>query len=285
MTDQAQPLREMVQAARRARQRARVVAVTSGKGGVGKTNLAANLGLLLVGRGQRVALLDADLGLANVDIVLGIDPPFTLSHVLSGERSLAEVMVEGPKGLKVLAGGSGVFELANLSQWRLERFIRALESLDDSLDLLLLDTGAGIGRQVMAFNLASQELIVVTTPEPTSLADAYSVIKVVATRRADVRLLVAVNMAPSLREGEAVFERLSTVARRFLGVQLEHLGTIPRDEAVVRAVQRQEPFVLASPHAPASRAVASMADKLSGFKQPEPTGVAGFLQRILRLAR
>ncbi|HEY8416783.1 MAG TPA: MinD/ParA family protein [Limnochordales bacterium] len=285
MTDQAQVLREMAQASRAAARRARVIAVTSGKGGVGKTNLAVNLGVAMARQGQRVGLLDADLGLANVDLVLGIDPPHTLTEVVYGERTLADVIVPGPGGLKVLAGGSGVYELANLSQWRLERFLRALETLDALLDVLLLDTGAGIGRQVMAFNLASQEIVVVTTPEPTALADAYSVIKLVASRAAHARLWVAVNMAPSPQEGEAVFQRLATVCRRFLPVVPEYLGSLPRDEAVVRAVQRQEPFVLAYPGAPASRAVLALAAKLLGRPQPGTGGVATMLQRMVRFMR
>lgn len=278
-------LREMAQAHRAAARGARVIAVTSGKGGVGKTNLAVNLGVALVQQGKRVALLDADLGLANVDLVLGIDPQYTLSDVVYGERALAEVIVQGPAGLQVVAGGSGVYELANLSQWRLERFLRALETLDASLDVLLLDTGAGIGRQVLSFALASRELVVVTTPEPPAMADAYSIIKLVAVRCPEARLWVVVNMVPSHREGEAVFQRLATVAQRFLGVRPEYLGSLPRDEAVVRAVQRQEPFVLAFPHAPASRAVAAIASRLLGLPKPDTGGVATMLQRILRFIR
>jgi len=285
VTDQAQVLREMAQANRAAARRARVIAVTSGKGGVGKTNLAVNLGVAMASQGQRVGLLDADLGLANVDLILGIDPPHTLSEVVYGERELADVIVTGPGGLKVLAGGSGVYELANVSHWRLERFLRALETLDSLLDVLILDTGAGISRQVMAFNLASQEVVVVTTPEPTALADAYSVIKLVASRSAHVRVWVAVNMAPSVHEGEAVYQRLAAVCRRFLPVVPEYLGSLPRDEAVVRAVQRQEPFVLAFPGAPASRAVLALAAKLLGRPQPAGGGVATLLQRVLRFMR
>ncbi|OUM97971.1 MAG: hypothetical protein BAA04_05580 [Firmicutes bacterium ZCTH02-B6] len=285
MMDQAQVLREMAQASRSARRQARVIAVTSGKGGVGKTNLAVNLGVALVQQGQRVALLDADLGLANVDLVLGITPPHTLSQVVFGERTLADVMVTGPGGLKVVAGGSGVYELANLSQWRLERFLSQLETLDSSLDVLLLDTGAGIGRNVMTFALASREIVIVTTPEPTALADAYSVLKLVHARSVEARLWIVVNMAPSPREGEAVYQRLAAVSQRFLNMRPEFLGALPRDEAVIRAVQRQEPFVLAFPNAPASRAVTALAARLLGQPQPAAGGVATMLQRILRMIR
>lgn len=285
MSDQAQVLREMARATRSGQRHARVIAVTSGKGGVGKTNVAVNLGVALVQLGQRVALLDADLGLANVDLVLGIDPPHTLNEVLYGERALTDIIVPGPAGLQVLAGGSGVYELANLSQWRLERFLRAVEALDAALDVLLLDTGAGISRQVMAFALASQEIVVVTTPEPTALADAYSVIKLVASRSADARLWVVVNMASSAREGEAVFQRLAAVCRRFLGLEPEFLGSLPRDEAVVRAIQRQEPFLLAFPNAAVSRAVVALASRLMGRPKPPAGGVASMLQRIVRLIR
>lgn len=283
--DQAQPLREMARAAGRIARRARVVAVTSGKGGVGKTNLSVNLGIALIHHGLRVAVIDADLGLANVDILLGIDPAYTLSDLLYAECSVQDVLVSGPGGLRVLAGGSGVYELASLDRARLNRLLQGLEQLDSAFDVMLVDTGAGIGRDVVSFALASQEVIVVTTTEPSSLADAYAVIKVISARRADTRLRVAVNMAPDLREGEATFRRLEAVARRFLGVQPELLGIIPRDEAVYQAVRRQMPFILNRPNVPASRAVKEMARRLAGAPEPEPGGLGGVLTRLLRLNR
>lgn len=285
MRDQAQSLRELAQAAGRPARRARVVTVTSGKGGVGKTNLSVNLGIALVRQGLRVALIDADLGLANVDILLGIDPPYTLADLLAERRSVEDVLVSGPGGLKILAGGSGVYELASLDSRQLDRFVQALDRLDAAFDVLLIDTGAGVGGHVLRFVSASQEVIVVTTTEPSSLADAYVVIKAMSAQQTEARVFVAVNMAPGRREGEATFRRLETVAQRFLGVQPEFLGVVPRDNAVYDAVHRQVPFVIDNPHMPASRAIDAMARRLAGTDEPVARGLGGLLQRLFRFGQ
>lgn len=285
MRDQAQSLRELAQAAGRPPRRARVITVTSGKGGVGKTNLSVNLGIALVRQGLRVALVDADLGLANVDILLGIDPPHTLVDLLSERHPLEDIVVQGPGGLNIVAGGSGVYELASLGLGRLDHIVDTLTRLDSTFDVMLIDTGAGVGRHVLRFVLASEEVIVVTTTEPSSLADAYVVIKAMAAERMDARVHVAVNMAPGLREGESTFRRLEAVSRRFLGVQPELLGVVPRDEAVYRAVQRQVPFVIDHPHMPASRAVHAMARRLAGTGEPQASGLGGLLQRLFRFGK
>lgn len=285
MRDQAQSLRELARAAARAARRARVVTVTSGKGGVGKTNLSVNLGISLVRCGLRVVVVDADLGLGNVDIVLGIDPVRSLSDLLYGGCSVEDVLEPAPGGLKILSGGSGVYELASLTEAELQHLVHHIEQLDSLFDVMLLDTGAGIGPNVTSFALASDEVVVVTTTDPTSLADAYAVIKWISARRPDVSLNVAVNMAPDFREGEATFRRLDSAAKRFLGVKTNLLGVVPRDEAVVQAVKRQEPFVLASPNVAASRAVDAMARRLAGVSQPEATGFGGLIRRLLRLER
>lgn len=286
MTDQARVLRDMVRSAGgRPRSRARVITVSSGKGGVGKTSLSVNLGVALVAQGRRVALVDADLGLANVDIVLGINSRYTLGHVLHGQRTFQEVLVNGPGGLQIVAGGSGVHELAEMSPWRLERFEQSLESLDSLFDVVIIDTGAGLGPNVLGFALSSPETIIVATPDPSSIADAYALIKAIAGQREDIRLLVAVNMVQSARQGEQTFQRLATVARRFLGVELEYVGAVPRDEAVVRAAQQQLAFVLDSPRSSAGRAVQAMAAQLVEGPQPRTEGMGGLIQRMLRWRR
>lgn len=285
MKDQAQSLRELARAAGRFARRARVVTVTSGKGGVGKTNLSVNLGVALVRRGLRVVVVDADLGLANVDIVLGVDPELTLMDVLYSGRSVEEVLVQAPGGLRVLAGGSGVYELAVLPPAELGRLLQQVERLDSMFDVILIDTGAGLGDNVLQFALASEEVVVVTTTDPTALADAYAVIKTITLRKATPRWRVVVNMAPDAREGEATFRRLQAATQRFLGLAPELLGIVPRDEAVHRAMQRQVPFVLSSPHVPASRAIDAMARRLVGAPEPEPTGLGGLLRRLVGLRR
>lgn len=283
--DQAHSLRELARAAGRTARRARVLTVTSGKGGVGKTNLSINLGIALVRQGLRVVVIDADLGLANVDILLGIDPKYSLSDLVYGGRAVEDVLTSGPGGLQVLAGGSGVYELASLAPAEVRRLLQHIERLDSMFDVILIDTGAGIGAGVLSFALAGEEVLVVTTTEPSSLADAYAVIKMIYSRRPDARLSVAVNMAPNIREGETTFRRLESAALRFLGMKPSLLGIVPRDEAVYRAVQRQTPFVLSNPSVPASRAVGAMARRLAGAPEPAAGGLGSMLRRFLGLRR
>lgn len=282
MSDQAEALRRLV-GERRPTTKARVVAVTSGKGGVGKTNLAVNLAISLARLGLRTGVLDGDLGLANVDIVLGLNPEFNLGHVVYGQKRLDQILVEGPEGIAVFSGGTGVYELANLSQWLLQRFIREIGALDTKLDLLFLDTGAGISRNAMSFVFASEEVIVVTTPELTAIADAYGVIKLVLSKNPNTKVRVIVNMARDERQAEVVLRSLTRVTRQFLGYDacLELLGHVPIDACVSRAVQTQTPFVIAYPTSQASRRVEAIAHRLqSGGLDRQPSGIGGLFQRM-----
>lgn len=288
MMDQAKVLREMVDAADGRRRNGqggpRIVAVASGKGGVGKTSLSVNLGIALASRGLRTVLIDADIGLANVDIALGIRPTSTLRHVLVEERTLEEAIVDGPGGLKVLAGGSGVHELEGVDPERMARFASVLQSMDASYDFMLIDTGAGVGPHVLSFATASSETLMVVTPDPSSIADAYAVIKAAERARPrHIRWHIAVNMVRSADEGSATFQRLAAAARRFLDIEPAHLGTVPRDEAVLRAGQQQRPFVLEAPRSRASRAVMEMAAKLTNEPSPPVLGLGNFMQRLFRL--
>ena len=285
MRDQAESLRQLARAAGRLARRARVVTVTSGKGGVGKTNLSVNLGIALVRQGLRVAVVDADLGLANVDIVLGVDPHRTLADLLYDDHSVEDVLIDASGGLKVLAGASGVHQLASLPAVEMRRLLQHIERLDSLFDVILIDTGAGIGPNVINFALASEEVFVVTTTDPSALADAYAVIKVVTLRQGAPRLRVIVNMAPNAAEGQATFRRLQAATERFLGFKPELLGIVPRDEAVYRAAVRQIPFVLASPSVAASQAVEAMARRIAGAPEVEVTGLGGLLRRLLKLSR
>ncbi len=267
------------------RPRTRVLTVASGKGGVGKTNLVVNLGIALARRGLRVGILDADLGLANIDIVLGIVPPYNLVHVLRGEKAIGDIMVPGPEGVQVFAGGSGVYELANVAQWHLDRFIAGLRQLDGEMDICLIDTGAGIGRQVMSFVDAAQEAVVITTPEPTAVTDAYGLVKMLSLHNQEAAVRVVVNMVENQAEGRAVYERLRTVSRRFLGLEVEYLGCVERDSAVSRAVREQRPFVVGSPHSRAAQGVQRLADGLTARPPERPQGLGGIFQKMLRLSR
>lgn len=261
MTDQAEVLRRMVRK-RQNSHTSRTIAITSGKGGVGKTNFSVNLALALINQNQRVALLDADLGLANADIILGIYPEYTISHVISGEKSLQDIIFTGPLGLKVLAGGSGVYDLANLNKFYLERFINSLDYLETEIDFLIVDTGAGISHAVLNFVLASDQVMVITTPEPTSITDSYGMIKTIFQQSPEIQVQLVVNLAQSPSQAESVWERLNMVARNFLQKDLAYGGYILQDSRVGQSVSKQEPFIISYPHSSASRCVGRIASSL-----------------------
>lgn len=259
----------------------RIVAVASGKGGVGKTNVAVNLSLALVEMGYRVGLIDVDLGLANADIVLGLSPIYNLGHVFRGEKTLQDIVVEGPLGLKLLAGGSGVSDLANLNGWRLEVFVNSLEQLNREFDFVFLDTSAGIHRNVMSFVLATSEVLVVTTPEPTSITDAYGLIKVIYQENPKAQIRLIVNMARSPNEAELVVNKLNSVLREFVKREVEYLGYILYEQQVNKAVAEQLPILLAFPSSMTSRSLKRMARILAG-ERPDPLhmGIKGFFSRV-----
>ena len=265
--------------------RSRVLAVVSGKGGVGKTNLAVNLGLSLARRGLRVALLDADLGTANVDVVLGINPRYHLQHVVTGQKSLAEIMVEGPFGLQIIPGASGLPDLADLPEVQRQMLLHALLVLDGAVDLLLIDTGAGVGQNVVQFILAAGEMLVVTTPEPTSITDAYALMKVVAGYQMPVSTKLVINNVQHRSEGEATGRKLATVAHQFLGRQVEVLGVIPSDKSVRDAVYMQSPLLQSRPYSPAARAINQLGEQLwaGNSKEKTVTSVGKFLRQMLSL--
>ena len=260
---------------------ARVLAVTSGKGGVGKTNLAVNLSLAFRELGQEVALVDADLGLANADLLLGVVPQWHLGDVLAGRCSVVEALQPAPGGVRLLAGASGLVELAHADAPTLRRLVGQLRILDRQVDVVVVDTGAGIGRQVLSLLGAAREVLVVVTPEPTSLTDAYSLIKVMAARRSAARWCVVVNMAAPGSEGLRVAERLADVVCRYLGIELTVLGSVPRDEAVGQAVLRQVPVLLAYPRSGAARAIRAVAARLLGLPSLPSGGLSGALWRLL----
>ena len=267
---------------------ARVLAVTSGKGGVGKTSVTVNLAVLLARWGKRVIILDCDLGTANVDVMLGLQSRYSLQHVLSRQRRLEEVLVPGPHGIQVIPGGSGLQELANLSDARREELVATFAELDSRADVLLLDTGAGISDNVLQFVLAAGEALVVTTPEPTAVTDAYALIKVashVASLRAasnsgvtaassvgpgsmasgapdPLRLRLVVNQAISESEARETAANIASVVRRFLGVTVEPYGSIPDDPSVARAIRGQAPVVDAFPRSAAARALERLAQRV-----------------------
>lgn len=262
----------------------RVITITSGKGGVGKTNFSINLSLALISYGHKVILLDADLGLANIDVVLGISPAYNLYHVIKGEKTINEVITEGPMGLKVIAGGSGIQELANLRKGLVESFIDSLEGLEGDADFLLIDTGAGLSRNVMRFVFAADEVLLVTTPEPTAITDAYGLVKTMLSKRKSGTVHLVVNQVASSQEADLTANKLLTVADRFLKYKIDKLGFILADPMVSKAVMSQEPFILKYPKSAASQCVFRLAARLTNQeKTAEASGVKGFFERMVRL--
>ena len=291
MRDQAAKLRELAALAREPRparapggvDRGRVIAVTSGKGGVGKSSVVANLGTELARRGRRVTVIDADFGLANLDILFNLNPSHHLGHLLNGQASAAQVVsgVEGVPELQIIPGASGMEALADLDASERERLLSALAPMTAGREFVLIDTAAGIGRNVIDLCVAAGEVILVTNPEPTSLTDAYGLLKILRQRDAGVRVLLLVNSASDLAEGDRVHAKLEDVVRRFLDGSLEYLGAIQRDPCVSRATARQSPFVLSYPRAAASRAVSAVADTLLGAPAADSGGSKGFWRRLL----
>ncbi len=254
----------------------RVIAVSSGKGGVGKTNVSVNLGVAMAEEGQRVMLLDADLGLANVDVMLGLHPEFDLSHVIQGSRTLEEVIVTGPSGLQIVPASSGTKAMAELGPMEHAGVIRAFSELSHDLDVLIIDTAAGIADSVVSFSRAAQEVIVVVCDEPASITDAYALIKLLSREYGIQRFRVLANMAQSAQEGRELFAKISRVTERYLDVTLDFIGMIPFDDYLRKAVKRQRAVVEAYPRSRAAMAFKTLAQKAD--KWPIPTGAAGHLE-------
>ncbi len=243
----------------------RVISIASGKGGVGKTNLATNLAYALSQKNQRVLILDADLNLANVDVLIGLTPQWNLHHVFKGEKTLPEVMIEGPGGMQILPGSSGIMELASLTESQKLYFLEEMEELSKKIDILLIDTAAGINDNVIYFNLAAQERIILLTPEPTSLTDAYALIKVLSSRHDVKKFRIVVNQASSAKEALSVFKKLSLVCDRFLDtLSLDYLGQIPFDLELKKAVRAQKLVTEAFPGAGSSKMFLSIAEQITG---------------------
>lgn len=247
-----------------------VISVTSGKGGVGKTNLSVNLACCLALAGKRVVLLDADLGLANVDVLLGLTPPLNLFHLFHEGATLSDILFDTPHGFRILPASSGMSEMLTLSTGQKLELLEAVDELEETLDFLIVDTGAGIHDNVVYFNLAAQERIVVLTPEPTSLTDAYALLKVLKLRHGVERFRVLINMSPDEKSAKSMFARLHAACDHFLdGVSLDYMGFIPRDSMVRKAVVNQIPFAVASPDCPAGRAMKQIAASVQNWEAPE----------------
>ncbi|MDP4093817.1 MAG: MinD/ParA family protein [Bacillota bacterium] len=264
---------------------ARVITITSGKGGVGKTNITINLAIALSELGLRVAILDADFGLANIDVLFGIVPKNTLVDVVYGRKNILEVLSDGPKNIKFISGGSGVEELVKLDKTQVEKFVENIGLLDKLSDVILIDTAAGLSDNVMSFVMAADEVLLITTPEPTSITDAYALIKMVAHRDKDKIIKVIVNRADSAAEANDLLTKLSVVAEKFLSIKLSPLGYILQDDSVSKAVKMQQPFTMSFPKSQASRLIKEISRKLAEISREKLTndnnGIKGFVSRLL----
>ena len=261
----------------------RVIAVTSGKGGVGKTNVSVNLGVSLAAMGKNVMLMDADLGLANVDVMLGLRPRFNLSHVISGERPLDEVLVDGPEGLQIVPASSGISSMAGLEPAEHAGVIRAFSELNHPLDVLLIDTAAGISDSVIAYTKAAQEVLVVLCDEPTSITDAYALIKLLNREYGIHRFRVLANMVSSVQAGKDLYRKILQVTDRYLDVALDYVGAVPNDEYLRKAVQRQKSVVEAFPRCKSSLAFKKLAQKADSWPMPRSAGgrLEFFVERLI----
>jgi flagellar biosynthesis protein FlhG len=275
LKDQASKLRALMREARQTH----TIAVTSGKGGVGKSNVALNLAVLLSAAGNRVALLDADLGLANLDVLVDVPTRVNLAHVVAGQRSLRDVVVDLPCGVQLVPGASGLARMADLNEFQRSKLVQDLGSLEEENDIIVVDTGAGIGRNVITFASTADTVLVVTTPEPTSITDAYAVIKVLIRQGFAGRLNLLVNFAADRNEARSAFSRVASVARQFLAAEVFDAGYVLTDPKVPAAVRRRQPWVLAYPRCPASRCLAALATKLCR-KDGLLTQREGFFRRV-----
>lgn len=262
----------------------RVVAVSGGKGGVGKTNVSVNLAVSAAEQGHKVMLLDADLGLANVDVMLGLHPKYTLSNVLQGDCSLDEAIVEGPAGVMVVPGASGIQHMAELSSAEHTGLIRAFSELSTDIDLLIVDTAAGINDTVISFTRAAHDILVVVCDEPASITDAYAIIKLLNRDYGHSRFRILANMVRTAQEGRELYNKMCRVTDRYLDVMLSYMGAVPYDENLRKAVRGQRPVVQAYPRSRVSQAFNSLAKKVDTW--PQPNGANGqvqfFVERLIR---
>lgn len=296
MRDQAQGLRNLV---RKAGIEAnipvyqgapsKVVTITSGKGGVGKTNLTVNLAIALKKIGKRVLIIDADLGLSNVEVLLGTSPKYNVKDVLEGKKDIFSIVEEGPLGIKFISGGSGIVDLANLDEERLLRLIECAQLINRSFDIVLIDTGAGISINVMEFVMMSDEVIVITTPEPTSITDAYAIIKAIVARDFDHKINLLINRVNGIKEAEEIFFRLNGVVKRFLQREVEYIGYIEENSIVSKSVIKQVPFMISYEKSNISRQVENVARKLvmssESVEEKNKGGFSRFIDTIIKRLR
>lgn len=283
MVDQAKQLRDKVmqKKSKKERRQTRTLAVTSGKGGVGKSNFALNFALGLVEQNKKVLIFDVDLGFANIDVLLGRSPKESIATMLEKDLKIWDVIEEGPNGLLFISGGSGFNELFQMDELKLNKFFKELSEIQGLVDYIILDTGAGLSYENLRFILAADDVILVTTPEPTSITDAYSVVKMVHAKNRNVHMKLVINQCTNEKEGAETAENFKKVTEQFLEKQVGTLGFIPSDANIPSAVKKQTPFLLAYPGTQASKAIQKIASEFLEIPLPYKLGIKGFLLKML----
>ncbi|MBN1799293.1 MAG: MinD/ParA family protein [Spirochaetales bacterium] len=282
MADQAEKLRELMQKRKEdTGANTRIITVSSGKGGVGKTNIAINLALSYAELGKKVTVMDADLGLANVNVVLGVIPKYNLYHVIRQQKKMKDIIMDTGYGIKIVAGASGFSKIANLSEEERKIFIQELDELANA-DIIIIDTGAGVSNNVISFIAAADDVIIVTTPEPTAITDAYGIIKIIATEieNLDLGLKLVVNRVSTVSEGKKVAQRVISIASNFLNIKVDYLGFVYNDKLVHNAVIKQKPFFAIDPHSKASICIKHIISRLENIEYREGSGISRFLKKL-----
>lgn len=285
MIDQAENLRKMTnknKSDKKNKSNTRIITVASGKGGVGKSNIAINLGISLQKLEQRVLIIDGDLGMANLDILLGITPQYNLSHVLNGKCNIEEAILRGDGDLYILPGTSGIEDFIDIGYRKVIKLLEISSQLEENYDIILVDVGAGAHHSVRNFMLAADQALIVLTPEPTAIMDAYSLVKVMADNDYSKKLELLINQTQSKKEASRVFERMSKVIKKYLEVEVQYLGYIPFDPNIPKSVKKQKPFVQLFPETEASNYIEKLAYKMLDKKKNNSSkGVKGFMYRII----
>lgn len=284
MVDQAQKLRQMIKKEPTNDTKTRIITVTSGKGGVGKSNVVVNLAILLQKLGKKVMIFDADIGMSNDDVLMGFLPKYNIFDIILNNKDIEEVIISGPYGVKLLPGGSGLSKMGDLSKEDIEKIVMELGKVND-LDFIIMDTGAGINRSVLGFVASCEELIVVTTPEPTSLTDAYCLLKAVNHFNLQKSAKMIINRVNDEREGDLTYNKFNKAVTSFLKINLEYLGSVYEDKKLIQAVKTQQPFVIAFPNCEAAKGLENIANKIIGNTDKaqvvEVLGIKGLFRKIL----
>ncbi|MGN0318945.1 MAG: MinD/ParA family protein [Lachnospira sp.] len=288
MMDQAENLRNIIKKQNQKDiSNARVIAVTSGKGGVGKSSISINLALQFTKMGKKVVILDADFGLANIEVMFGVIPKYNLSDLMFKGRELKEIITEGPEGVGFISGGSGIAKLVNLDKEQIKRLVSKLSELEEVADVIIIDTGAGISPSVMEFLIASPETIIVTTPEPTSITDSYALLKALSIcdgfRKDECRIKMIANKVSSEAEGNNLYEKLNMVVQKFLDINIDYLGFVPQDASITKAVMKQKPVSIIYPNAVSTKRLEMIATTLMCDDRqiaPSRRGIRGYLKTV-----